>query len=103
MAPLADTRLRGRGHPALPAQGSREVVREPDRRRGRRTPRAHALLARLVSTVWRRRHVADLAWNRNPAQWVEFSVSSSLMIVLIAQLVAISDIPALAALWSTPR
>jgi hypothetical protein len=53
----------------------------------------------LVSTVWWRRYVADLGRQRNPARWVEYSLSSSLMIVLIAQLVGISDVTALVALF----
>jgi hypothetical protein len=58
-----------------------------------------ALAHLLVSTVWWRRYVADLDRSRNPARWVEYSVSSSLMIVLIAQLVGISDVAALLALF----
>ena len=58
-----------------------------------------ALAHVLVATVWWRRYVTDLGQNRNPARWVEYSVSSSLMIVLIAQLVGISDIAALGALF----
>ena len=53
----------------------------------------------LVTTVWWRRYTADLGRTRNPARWVEYSVSSSLMIVLIAQLTGISDIAALVALF----
>jgi hypothetical protein len=58
-----------------------------------------ALAHLLVSTVWWRRYVADLRRQRNPARWVEYSLSSSLMIVLIAQLVGISDVAALLALF----
>ena len=58
-----------------------------------------ALAHTLVCTVWWRRYVADLARHRNPARWVEYSLSSSLMIVLIAQLVGISDVAALLALF----
>ncbi|MFC4786410.1 heliorhodopsin HeR [Nocardioides sp. MAHUQ-72] len=53
----------------------------------------------LVVTVWWRRYLTDLGRTRNPARWVEYSLSSSLMIVLIAQLVGISDIAALVALF----
>ena len=53
----------------------------------------------LVTTVWWRRYTVDLGRTRNPARWVEYSVSSSLMIVLIAQLTGISDIAALVALF----
>jgi len=44
------------------------------------------------------RYAADLARSRNPYRWVEYSVSSSLMIVVIAQLVGIADVAALVAL-----
>ena len=44
------------------------------------------------------RYTTDLARSRNPYRWVEYSVSSSLMIVVIAQLVGIEDIAALVAL-----
>lgn len=53
----------------------------------------------LVCTFWWRRYLTDLDRNRNPARWVEYSISSSVMIVLIAQLVGISDIAALLALF----
>jgi hypothetical protein len=58
-----------------------------------------ALAHLLVSTVWWKRYAADLDRRRNPARWLEYSVSSSLMIVLIAQLVGISDVVALLALF----
>ena len=58
-----------------------------------------ALAHALVCTVWWRRYVADLSQGRNPARWVEYSLSASLMIVLIAQLTGISDIAALIALF----
>ena len=44
------------------------------------------------------RYTSDLLRSRNPWRWVEYSVSSSLMIVVIAQLVGISDVAALVAL-----
>ncbi len=53
----------------------------------------------LVSTVWWQSYLSDLSWHRNAARWVEYSLSASLMIVLIAQLVGISDIAALVALF----
>ena len=56
---------------------------------------AHA----VVATVWWPRYLADLGRGRNPARWVEYSISSSLMIVLIAQLVGIADVAALIALF----
>ncbi len=58
-----------------------------------------ALAHLLVCTAWWRRYVADLGRRRNPARWVEYSLSSSLMIVLIAQLVGIFDVAALVALF----
>jgi hypothetical protein len=58
-----------------------------------------ALAHLLVCTTWWRFYVADLNRNRNRARWVEYSLSSSIMIVLIAQLVGISDIAALLALF----
>ena len=44
---------------------------------------------------WYRRH---LVYDRNYARWIEYSVSSSLMIVLIAMLTGISDVAALLAI-----
>ena len=58
-----------------------------------------ALAHLIVCTAWWQRYIADLDRQRNPARWVEYSLSSSLMIVLIAQLVGISDIAALVALF----
>lgn len=58
-----------------------------------------ALAHVLVSTVWWKGYRADLAQRRNRARWVEYALSSSLMIVLIAQLVGISDVAALVALF----
>jgi hypothetical protein len=55
---------------------------------------AHA----LVCTAWWPRYLAELARHRNPARWVEYALSASLMVVLIAQLVGISDVTALVAL-----
>jgi Na+/proline symporter len=45
------------------------------------------------------RYVANLRRRRNPARWLEYSVSASVMIVLIAQLTGISDAGALIALF----
>jgi hypothetical protein len=56
---------------------------------------AHA----VVCTLWWSRYAADLARHRNPARWVEYAFSSSLMIVLIAQLTGMSDVAALVALF----
>jgi len=58
-----------------------------------------ALAHLIVCTAWWQRYVVDLGRQRNPARWVEYSLSSSLMIVLIAQLVGISDVAALVALF----
>lgn len=58
-----------------------------------------ALAHLVVATVWWNRYVADLGEQRNPARWVEYSLSASLMIVLIAQLVGISDVAALVAIF----
>ena len=57
-----------------------------------------ALAHALVCTAWWQRYLEDLARHRNVARWVEYSLSSSLMIVLIAQLVGIADVTALLAL-----
>lgn len=58
-----------------------------------------ALAHVLVTTLWWRRYLSDLAHRRNAARWVEYSLSSSLMIVLIGQLVGIADVAALIALF----
>lgn len=52
----------------------------------------------LVCTAWWQGYQRDLARHRNRARWVEYSLSASLMIVLIAQLVGIADVAALVAL-----
>jgi hypothetical protein len=57
-----------------------------------------ALAHALVCTVWWQSYLRDLTRHRNPARWVEYALSSSLMIVLIAQLVGIADVSALLAL-----
>ncbi|MFO7681418.1 MAG: heliorhodopsin HeR, partial [Chloroflexota bacterium] len=45
------------------------------------------------------RYQAGLRQQRNIFRWVEYSLSSSLMIVLIAQLVGIADVTALIAIF----
>jgi hypothetical protein len=55
---------------------------------------AHLLLAGPL----RRRYESNLTEGRNPYRWIEYSASSSLMIVAIAQLTGISDVAALLAL-----
>jgi hypothetical protein len=57
-----------------------------------------ALAHLVVSTAWWRGYVADLVRGINRARWVEYSLSSSLMMVVIAQLVGIADVAALLAI-----
>lgn len=49
----------------------------------------------VVATVWFPNYLADLSRQINRARWVEYSLSSTLMIIVIAQLVGISDVAAL--------
>ncbi len=56
----------------------------------------HALVAAPRIHHWYER---NLAIERNPARWWEYSLSASLMIVLIAMLTGISDLAALIALF----
>ncbi len=53
----------------------------------------------IVATVWSRGYAADLARTRNRARWVEYALTSSMMIVLIAQITGISDVGALVAIF----
>lgn len=55
---------------------------------------AHLVVAGPSWTAYQ----AQLARNRNPYRWLEYSLSASLMIVLIAMLVGINDVAALIAL-----
>ena len=57
-----------------------------------------ALAHLIVSTGWWRGYVADLSRGISRARWVEYSLSSSLMMVVIAQLVGIADVTALLAI-----
>jgi hypothetical protein len=57
-----------------------------------------ALAHFTVATVRRASYEANLSKSRNPYRWVEYSLSSSLMIVAIAQLTGIEDPAALIAL-----
>ncbi len=57
-----------------------------------------ALAHLIVITVWWRGYVGDLSRSINRARWVEYSLSSSLMMVVIAQLVGIGDVTALLAI-----
>ncbi len=56
---------------------------------------AHFTIAAPGVYQWYRR---NLAMKRNYARWIEYSVSSSIMVVLIAMLVGIADVAALLAL-----
>ena len=53
----------------------------------------------VVSPTFFGRYRAGLLDNRNYFRWVEYALSSSLMIVLIAQLTGISDVAALIAIF----
>lgn len=57
---------------------------------------AHFLIAAPGIYGW---YLANLARSRNYARWLEYSVSSSLMMVLIAMLTGISDAAALVAIF----
>ncbi len=60
---------------------------------------ALSALAHLVvaGPAWRS-YLAQLEMHRNPYRWLEYSLSASIMLVLIAMLVGIDDIAALVAL-----
>jgi hypothetical protein len=58
---------------------------------------AHLVLASPLGYPWYRR---NLLKGINPARWIEYSASSSLMIVVIAMLVGIYDIAALIVLFA---
>jgi hypothetical protein len=49
-------------------------------------------------TAGRRKYARDLRQDRNDARWVEYAVSASIMMVLIAMLTGISDVAALIAI-----
>jgi hypothetical protein len=54
----------------------------------------------LITTSWGfRRYRAELTAHRNRFRWVEYALSASLMIVLIAGIVGITDVAALVALF----
>ncbi len=57
---------------------------------------AHLIVA---SPLFFPRYVAGLRRHRNIFRWVEYSISASVMIVLIAQIVGISDVTALLAIF----
>jgi Heliorhodopsin len=54
----------------------------------------------IVATVWSKGYAADLARQRNRARWVEYALTSSMMIVLIAQITGLTDVAALAAIFA---
>jgi len=54
----------------------------------------------LVSTVFNSRYNEDLSKGINPFRWAEYSVSSSIMMVIIAMLVGISDFGTLLLIFS---
>jgi hypothetical protein len=56
---------------------------------------AHFLIATPGIYQW---YLANLGEKRNYARWIEYSLSSSVMVVLIAMLVGIADVAALIAL-----
>jgi hypothetical protein len=58
-----------------------------------------ALAHVAFTTFWWRGYLADLGRGRNSGRWVEYALSSSLMMVLIAQLVGIADVAALLAIF----
>ncbi len=53
----------------------------------------------IVATAWSGGYAADLARKRNRARWVEYALTSSMMIVLIAQVTGITDVGALIAIF----
>ncbi len=57
---------------------------------------AHMIIA---SGAYFPRYRAGLISNRNTARWVEYALSSSIMIILIAELTGITDVAALIALF----
>jgi len=53
----------------------------------------------VISPKYFKRYSAGLAANRNYFRWVEYSISSSVMIVLIAQICGISDVAAIVSIF----
>jgi hypothetical protein len=53
----------------------------------------------VASPMFNGRYVAGLVLQHNYFRWVEYSISSSIMIVLIAQIVGITDVAALIAIF----
>jgi hypothetical protein len=58
---------------------------------------AHFTIATPRVSRW---YAANLAAGRNYARWIEYSISASVMIVLIAMLTGISDVAALGAIFA---
>ncbi len=58
-----------------------------------------ALAHFLVAFPWRSRYERNLARGQNPARWVEYAFSSSIMIVVIAMLSGIQEIGTLVAIF----
>jgi hypothetical protein len=87
------------GPPGTPAQDSVTLFEIPTGAAVAAFLALSAVAHALLCTAWWRRYLTALDASRNPARWVEYSISSSVMIVLIAQLVGISDIAALLALF----
>ncbi len=52
-----------------------------------------------VGTFWRKRYEADVVRGVNPVRWTEYSISASLMIVLIAMLAGVTNVVALLAIF----
>ena len=52
-----------------------------------------------VGTFWRKRYEADVTRGVNPVRWTEYSISASLMIVLIAMLAGVTNVVALLAIF----
>jgi hypothetical protein len=59
-----------------------------------------ALAHYLVATVGFSWYIANLERGRNYARWIEYSVSASIMIVLIAMLTGIGEVTALGAIFA---
>ncbi len=53
----------------------------------------------MIATVWRERYRGQLSRGQNQLRWLEYSLSASVMIVLIAMITGISDVAALVALF----
>jgi len=58
-----------------------------------------ALAHFYVATIGFKHYISDLSQQRNIARWVEYSISSSIMIVLILQITGITDAWALLAVF----